>query len=84
MLRTHTCGELSSKDIDKDIVLAGWVATRRDHGNLIFIDMRDREGITQVVFNPEDDNALHKEAEALRDEYVVQVKGRVRMRLKVR
>jgi len=80
MLRTHTCGELSSKDIDKDIVLAGWVATRRDHGNLIFIDMRDREGITQVVFNPEDDNALHKEAEALRDEYVVQVKGRVRMR----
>jgi len=80
MLRTHTCGELNSKDIDKDIVLAGWVATRRDHGNLIFIDMRDREGITQVVFNPEDDSALHKEAEALRDEYVVQVKGRVRMR----
>jgi len=80
MLRTHTCGELGSKDLDKDIVLAGWVATRRDHGNLIFIDMRDREGITQVVFNPEDDNALHKEAEALRDEYVVQVKGRVRMR----
>ncbi len=80
MLRTHTCGELSSKDLDNDIVLAGWVATRRDHGNLIFIDLRDREGITQVVFNPEIDNALHKEAEALRDEYVVQVKGKVRMR----
>ena len=80
MLRTHTCGELNSKHLDEDVILAGWVATRRDHGNLIFIDIRDREGITQVVFNPETSDALHKEAEALRDEYVVQVSGRVRMR----
>jgi aspartyl-tRNA synthetase len=81
MLRTHTCGELDSKDLDKDVILAGWVAARRDHGKLIFIDIRDREGITQVVFNPETGKALHKEAEALRDEYVVQINGRVHTRL---
>jgi aspartyl-tRNA synthetase len=80
MLRTHTCGELSQKDIGKEVVLAGWVCTRRDHGNIIFIDMRDRYGITQVVFNPEQDRALHSKAEALRDEYVVQVTGIVRQR----
>jgi len=81
MLRTHTCGELNSKDLDKDVILTGWVASRRDHGNLIFIDIRDREGITQVVFNPETSKALHKEAEALRSEYVVQVDGKVHTRL---
>jgi len=80
MLRTHTCGELNKKHLKKDVVLAGWVATRRDHGNLIFIDLRDREGLTQVVFNPEDSSDLHKQAEKLRDEYVVQVKGKVRSR----
>jgi aspartyl-tRNA synthetase len=80
MLRTHTCGELTAKDISKQVVLAGWVSTRRDHGNLIFIDMRDRYGITQVVFNPETDKALFQKAEGLRDEYVVQVKGIVRER----
>ncbi len=81
MLRTHTCGELNGKDFDRDVVLTGWVAARRDHGNLIFIDIRDREGITQVVFNPETNKALHKQAEALRSEYVVQVDGKVHMRL---
>ncbi|NQT95427.1 MAG: aspartate--tRNA ligase [Candidatus Omnitrophica bacterium] len=80
MLRTHTCGELSKKDLGKEATLAGWVATRRDHGNLIFIDIRDREGLTQIVFNPEDDKALHKKAEGLRDEFVIQVKGKVRKR----
>jgi aspartyl-tRNA synthetase len=80
MLRTHTCGELSGKDIGKEVTLAGWVSTRRDHGNIIFIDLRDRYGITQIVFNPEQDNALHKQAGALRDEYVIQARGIVRQR----
>jgi len=71
---------LSKKDLGKEATLAGWVATRRDHGNLIFIDIRDREGLTQIVFNPEDDKALHKKAEGLRDEFVIQVKGKVRKR----
>jgi aspartyl-tRNA synthetase len=75
MLRTHTCGELNEKNIGKEVTLAGWVSTRRDHGNLIFIDIRDRYGITQIVFNPEQDKSLHGIAEALRDEYVIQVKG---------
>lgn len=80
MLRTHTCGELNKKDIGKEVTLAGWVATRRDHGGLLFIDIRDREGLTQAVFNPEYNKRLHQKAETLRDEYVVQVKGKVRMR----
>jgi aspartyl-tRNA synthetase len=80
MLRTHTCGELDKKGLGKQVVLAGWVLSRRDHGNLIFIDLRDRYGITQIVFNPEDDKLLHAQAESLRDEYVVQVKGTVRQR----
>lgn len=80
MLRTHTCGELNKRQIGKEVLLAGWVATRRDHGGLIFIDIRDREGLTQAVFNPEDNRGLHQKAEALRDEYVVQAKGKVRAR----
>ena len=75
MLRTHTCGELTKKDLGLEVTLGGWVSTRRDHGSLIFIDIRDREGITQIVFNPEENKDIHKEAELLRDEYVVQVKG---------
>ncbi len=77
MLRTHTCGELRKKDIGKEVTLTGWVATRRDHGNLIFIDLRDREGLTQVVFNPELNKKLHNDAESLRDEYVLQITGNV-------
>lgn len=80
MLRTHTCGELNKRDNDKSVILCGWVATRRDHGNLIFIDVRDRTGITQVVFNPEDSKELHKIGESLRAEFVVQVEGKVRQR----
>lgn len=77
MLRTHTCGELTKKYLGTEVTLTGWVTTRRDHGDLIFIDLRDREGITQVVINSEFSRELHRKAESLRDEYVIQVKGRV-------
>jgi len=75
MLRTHTCGELNDKDVGKSVYLCGWVASRRDHGNIIFIDIRDGYGITQVVFNPQDNPVLHKKAEDLRSEFVIRVKG---------
>lgn len=78
--RTHTCGELNEKDVGSTVVLMGWVQTTRDHGGLIFIDLRDREGITQVVFNPEIHEESHKKAHLLRSEYVVAVKGKVRKR----
>ncbi|MCX5716305.1 MAG: aspartate--tRNA ligase [Candidatus Omnitrophica bacterium] len=77
MLRTHTCGELSEKDIGKKAVLCGWVHSRRDHGKLIFIDIRDREGLTQVVFHPKVNAEAHKQAGELRSEYVVRVSGTV-------
>lgn len=75
--RTHTCGELDSTHAGETITLMGWVQKRRDLGNLIFIDIRDRYGITQVVFNPELDEDLHSKAHTLRSEYVVAVKGKV-------
>jgi len=77
MRRTHRCGELGAKDIGKDVVLMGWVQRRRDHGGVIFIDLRDHQGITQVVFNPEVDLTLHEKAHRLRNEYVIGVRGRV-------
>ncbi|MBN2453588.1 MAG: aspartate--tRNA ligase [Candidatus Omnitrophica bacterium] len=80
MLRTHTCGELNDRNIGKDAVLCGWVGGRRDHGSLIFIDIRDGYGITQVVFNPKSDANLHKKAEELRSEFVIRVGGRVERR----
>ncbi|MEI6863271.1 MAG: aspartate--tRNA ligase [Candidatus Omnitrophota bacterium] len=80
MLRTHTCGELSDKDIGKTVSICGWVGSRRDHGNLIFIDLRDGYGITQVVFNPSLDKDVHGIAEALRPEYVVRIDGNVEPR----
>jgi aspartyl-tRNA synthetase len=80
MLRTNTCGELNEKSVGKEAVICGWVGGRRDHGNLIFIDVRDGYGITQVVFNPQTGADLHKAAEDLRAEFVVRVTGTVQKR----
>ena len=78
--RTHTCGDLNSKNEGETIVLNGWVHNWRNHGGIIFIDLRDRYGITQVVFNPANDVALAEKAASFRHEYVVAVKGIVRKR----
>lgn len=75
MKRTHYCGEIRKGDIGKDVTLTGWVHRRRDHGGLIFIDLRDREGLVQVVFNPERDRHIHGMAHELRSEYVISVSG---------
>ena len=77
MRRTHHCCELGAKDIGNEVVLMGWVQRRRDHGGVIFVDLRDREGLTQVVFNPEVDQAVHTKAHAIRSEYVLAVRGTV-------
>ncbi len=78
--RTHKCGELRMEQAGQDVVLMGWVNRRRDHGNLIFLDLRDRTGITQIVLDKEISGPAHHKAEAARSEYVVAVKGRVRRR----
>jgi len=75
--RTHYCGEIRKDDIGKGVTLTGWVHRRRDHGGLVFIDLRDREGLVQVVFNPERDRLIHKLAHELRNEYVISVSGKV-------
>ncbi|MCX6016657.1 MAG: aspartate--tRNA ligase [Chloroflexales bacterium] len=80
MYRTHTCGELRPNHQNQSITLAGWVHRRRDHGPLIFIDLRDRYGITQVVFDAADDAAVHAIAADARSEYVLRVTGIVRTR----
>src|SRR5213596_3578677 len=81
MYRTHNCYSLRKSDIGKDATLAGWVHVSRDHGGVIFIDLRDREGITQVVFRPEENAQLAKEAHGLRSEDVIQVSGKVAARV---
>jgi aspartyl-tRNA synthetase len=78
--RTNKCGELRLEQDGQDVVLMGWVNRRRDHGNLIFLDVRDRTGITQVVLDKEVSGEAHRKAEAARSEYVVAVKGKVRRR----
>src|SRR5271169_1918971 len=78
--RTHMCGELRVEQDGQPVVLMGWVNRRRDHGNLIFLDVRDRSGITQVVLDKEVSGEAHAKAEAARSEYVVAVKGKVRRR----
>jgi len=80
--RTHYCGNLRAADADKDVVLMGWVHRRRDLGNLIFIDLRDRTGLAQIVFNKEQHAAAHARAEELRSEFVVAITGRVVKRQK--
>jgi len=76
--RTHACGALRAGDVGKnDVVLMGWVATRRDHGGRVFIDLRDRTGITQVVFGPDVDKEAHALAGELRSEFCIGVAGRV-------
>jgi aspartyl-tRNA synthetase len=80
MRRTHHCWELGAADVDREVVLMGWVHRRRDHGGVIFVDLRDREGITQVVFNPLVDKKIHAKAHAIRNEYVLAVRGKVENR----
>ena len=79
--RTHHCNALRAEDAEKTVTLSGWVASRRDHGGVIFIDLRDREGLTQVVFRPEENPEVAAQSHALRSEDVVRVIGRVAPRL---
>jgi len=78
-MRSHYCGTLTTEQIDQEVTLNGWVDRRRDHGGVIFLDLRDREGIVQVVFDPDTEEHFQR-ADTVRSEYVIQVKGRVRAR----
>ncbi len=80
MRRTHHCCELGSANTGNEVVVMGWVQRRRDHGGVIFIDLRDRNGITQVVFNPEHNRQVHEKAHGIRSEFVLAVKGKVEKR----
>ncbi len=80
MHRTHTAGELTAKHIGETVTLSGWVANRRDHGWLIFIDLRDRYGITQTVYDPTENSEAHAIADTFRSEFVVKLTGKVRRR----
>ena len=75
--RSNFCGELEKKHVDSSVTLMGWVQSRRDHGGVIFVDLRDKEGLCQIVFNPEHDPKIHQTAEQLRDEWVIAVRGTV-------
>ena len=78
--RTHSCGVLRAEDAGSEVVLMGWVAVRRDFGPLTFVDLRDRDGVTQIVFDVEDAPEAHARAKEVRGEYVVAVRGRVVLR----
>ena len=80
MLKSHSCGELSKGDVGIMVILAGWVHRRRDHGGLIFVDLRDSKGIAQVVFNPEKSKEHHEIASQIRSEYVIKASGKVALR----
>ena len=73
-------GTLTKKDIGKEVKLAGWVLRRRDHGGVIFVDLRDRTGFAQIVFNPQVNEEAHNKAQDLRSEFVISVEGKVRAR----
>jgi aspartyl-tRNA synthetase len=75
--RSHYCGTITAADIGSEVMLMGWAHRRRDHGGLIFIDLRDREGLAQIVFDPAVNSATHAKAEAVRSEYVLAIKGKV-------
>jgi aspartyl-tRNA synthetase len=75
--RTHYCGDLKAADIGSEVILMGWALRRRDHGGLIFIDLRDREGIAQIVFDPEVNGPAHAVAESVRSEFVLAIRGKV-------
>src|SRR4030042_2675810 len=82
MLRTHTCGELTPASTGQEATLCGWVDSRRDHGKIIFIDIRDRYGLTQVIFLPKPHLQTYEKAKRLRNEDVIRVKGQVSPRPK--
>lgn len=79
-MHTHTCGELRREDIGQTVTLTGWVARRRDHGGLIFVDLRDRTGITQVVFDPDTAKDCFELGERMRPEWAIEITGFVRER----
>jgi len=79
--RTNSCGELRKNDINKEVTLMGWTQSRRDHGGLIFVDLRDRSGITQIVFDPKESAQNHQKAHHIKNEYVIAIKGLVVPRL---
>ena len=80
LIRTHMGGTLRKDDVGREVTLFGWVQKRRDHGGVIFVDLRDRSGLVQVVFNPAVDPAIHEKAHVLRSEYVIGVRGEVNAR----
>ncbi len=75
--RTHTCGELRAGDVDSSVVLLGWTAKKRDFGIFTFLDLRDRYGVTQIVFHEEAAREAHDKAKNVRGEFVIAVKGKV-------
>jgi aspartyl-tRNA synthetase len=79
-MKRHSCGETTGKNIGDEVILFGWANKWRDHGGVVFIDLRDRSGIVQLVFNPETDPGLHERAHRIRNEFVLRVKGEVRGR----
>nr|WP_276574669.1 aspartate--tRNA ligase [Desulfoluna limicola] len=80
MRRTHNCGDLGKAQVGQEVTLMGWVQTRRDHGGVIFVDLRDRSGIAQVVFSPEVNTEVHEKAHAVRSEFVLGIRGTVSAR----
>ena len=78
-MRTHYCGDINEALIDQTVTFCGWVHRRRDHGGVIFLDVRDREGLVQVVFDPDTIEAFNT-ADSVRSEFVIQITGRVRAR----